>query len=157
MEIFSYLLTFMGVLFWIFRAIATLMFQLDREFFAQPLNVNMEIAVLFLTLPCLILVIKRNIIGAALYLAIYITYFGSVLFEAINNATVTGFNLINSADMLCTFIGVIIPVLTFIDILFNKNRNAGGGSAAKKTDWYYKNKDYDREFDERADRNQYKF
>ncbi len=157
MEIFSYLLTFMGVLFWFFRAIATLMFQLDRDFFAQPLNVTYEIIVLFLTLPCIVLVIKRNIIGAAMYLAIYITYFGSVLIDAINTAQATGFNIINSADMLCTFIGVVIPILTFLDILFNKNRNAGGGSAAKKTDWYYKNKDYDREFDERADRNQYKF
>ena len=157
MAIFSYLLTFMGAIFWFFRAIATLMYQLDRDFFAKPLNEYMEIAVLFLTLPCLILVIKRNIIGAAMYLAIYVTYFGSVLLEAINNAQSTGLNIINSADMICTFIGVVIPVLTFLDILFNKNRKAGGGSKAKKTDWFYKNKDYDREFDERADRNQYKF
>ena len=52
-------------------------------------------------------------------------------------------------------VGVVIPVLTFIDILLNKNRKAiiGGNN---KTDWYYKNDQYDRQYDERADKNQYK-
>ena len=27
----------------------------------------------------------------------------------------------------------------------------------KKTDWFFQNKDFDRQYDERADRNQYKF
>ena len=157
MEVLSYLLTFLGVLFWFFRAIATLMFQLEEDFFAKPINVNVEIGVLFLTLPCLILVLKRNIVGAAAYLGIYATYFGTVLYNAFMNAQEVGFNVINSADMLCTFMGVVIPLLTFFDILFNRNRNAGGGLATKKSDWFYKNKAYDREFDERADRNQYKF
>lgn len=157
MEVISYLLTFIGVLFWFFRAIVTLMFQLQKPFFAEPLNVNIEIVVLFLTLPFLILVVKRNIVGAACYLAIYGTYFGTELYNKIMLAGVTGLNITNSADMLCTFIGVIVPVLTFIDILFNKNRNAGGGMGTKKSDWFYKNEAYDRQFDERADRNQYKF
>lgn len=45
-------------------------------------------------------------------------------------------------------------MLTFLDILVNKNRNLGSGT--KKADWFYKNEDYDRKFDERADRNQYR-
>lgn len=155
MEIFSYLLTFLAILFWIFRVIATLLFQLDMSFFATPLNVNVEIAVLFLTLPCLILVIKRNIIGAAGYLAVYASYFGTALYEAIQNVGVEGLNITNSANMISILIGVIIPLLTFIDVLINKNRVLGTGK--KREDWFYNNKDYDRDFDERADRNQYKF
>ena len=27
----------------------------------------------------------------------------------------------------------------------------------RKTDWFYKNEQFDRQFDDRADRNQYKF
>ena len=61
----------------------------------------------------------------------------------------------NGANILLTFVGVIVPFLTFIDVLVNRNRNLGGGD--KKSDWFYKNSAYDREFDERADRNQYKF
>ena len=54
-----------------------------------------------------------------------------------------------------SFIGVLIPFLTVMDIFLNKNR--AGAAKDKKTDWFYKNKDYDRQYDERADRNQYKF
>lgn len=153
-SLFSYLLTFFGIVFWFFRAIATLMYQLDIEFFAKPINVTFEIIVLFATLPCILLVVKRNIIGAAAYVGIYVTYFGTNLYEAILGAQATGLNLVNSSDMLCTVVGVIIPVLTFLDILFNKNRSIGKDN--KKGDWFYKNEAFDREFDERADRNQYK-
>ena len=62
MEVISYLLTFIGILFWFFRAIVTLMFQLQKPFFAEPLNVNIEIVVLFLTLPFLILVFMELIL-----------------------------------------------------------------------------------------------
>ncbi len=155
MEIFSYLLTVFAVMFWIFRVIVTLLFQLDMPFFATPVNTNTEIVVLFLTLPCIILVIKRNIVGAACYLAIYASYFGTALYEAIQEVGIDGLNITNSANMLCILVGIIIPVLTFIDILLNKNRTLGKGK--KKEDWFYNNEAYDRQFDERADRNQYKF
>ena len=153
-SLFSYLLTFFGIVFWFFRAIATLLYQLDMEFFAKPINLTFEITVLFATLPCILLVVKRNIIGAAAYMGIYVTYFGTSLYEAILSAQATGLNLVNSSDMLCTIIGVIIPVLTFLDILFNKNRAMGKDN--KKGDWFYKNEAFDRDFDERADRNQYR-
>lgn len=153
-SLFSYLLTFFGIVFWFFRAIATLMYQLDVEFFAKPINLTFEITVLFATLPCILLVVKRNIVGAAAYMGIYVTYFGTSLYEAIMNAQATGLNLVNSSDMLCTVVGVIIPILTFLDILFNKNRSMGKDN--KKGDWFYKNEAFDREFDERADRNQYR-
>lgn len=155
MEIFSYLLTFIGVLFWIFRIIVTLLFQLDIPFFATPVNTNIEIGLLFLTLPCIILVVKRNIVGAACYLGLYASYFGTALYEAIQTVGIEGLNVVNSANMMCIIIGVIIPLLTFLDILLNRNRTLGKGK--KKEDWFYDNEAYDRKFDERADRNQYKF
>lgn len=153
-SLFSYLLTFFGIAFWFFRALVTLFYQLDMDFFAQPLNVTYEIIVLFSTLPCILLVVKRNIVGAAAYMGIYITYFGTAVYEAFLGAQAGGFNLVNSSDMLITIIGVIIPVLTFLDVLFNKNRSLGKNTGAG--DWFYKNEAFDREFDERADRNQYK-
>lgn len=154
-SLFSYLLTFLAVIFWAFRAVVTVMFQLDNPLFAQPSNVNFEIIVLFLTLPCIVGVCKRNIVFAAGYLALYATYFGNTLYLVVQNATDVGITLINSADMLCTVMGIIIPLLIFFDILLNKNRTIGTG--AKKEDWFYANEEYDRKFDERADRNQYKF
>lgn len=153
-SLFSYLLTFLGIMYWFFRAIVTVLYQLDRPFFATPLNTNLEIIVLFATLPCMILVIKRNIVGAACYLGIYAAYFGTALYEAIMASQSTGLDIVNTSNMFCILLGVIIPMLTFFDILFNKHRTLGNGK--KKEDWFYKNEAYDRKFDERADRNQYR-
>lgn len=49
--------------------------------------------------------------------------------------------------------GIVIPFLVFADIVIQKSRFH---SADRDTDWYYENEKYDRKFDERADRNQYK-
>ncbi len=154
-SLFSYLLTFFAILFWFFRVLVTILYQLDVDFFATPLNTNIEIAVLFATLPCIILVIKRNIVGAAAYLAIYGVYFGNALYEIIVSSQTTGLTIPNTANMIFMVIGVVIPFLTFLDILFNRNRSLGKGN--KKEDWFYANEEYDRKFDERSDRNQYKF
>ena len=51
--------------------------------------------------------------------------------------------------------GVLIPLFTFLDIALNKHR--GNFGADNKTKWFYQDDKYDRKFDERADRNEYKF
>ena len=153
-SLFSYLITFFGALFWVFRVIVALLYQLDIEFFAEPLNLNTEILVLFLTIPCFLLVLRRNIIGAAAYLALYFSYFGTALYNIIMQLPNTGLTLVNSSDILLLSVGLLIPLLTFLDIMVNKNRVGFHGD--KKTDWFYTNKAYDRQFDERADKNQYR-
>ena len=153
--LFSYLLTFFSIAFWIFRVIVTLTFQLDMPMFAEPLNVDAEIIVLFLTIPCILLVIKRKIMGAALYVALYVSYFGTALYNSIISMQNVGINLLNSSDIMLLAVGVLIPILTFLDICINKNRVRF--QADKKTDWFYQNEAFDRKYDERADKNQYKF
>ena len=140
-SLFSFLITFMSILFWFLRAICTLMYQMSQEFFCEPLNVTLEIVILFATLPCLLLTIKRSIIGAAMYLGIYGAYFGTALYEAIVGMQETGADLVNTSNIAVLIMGVLIPLLTFLDILFNKNRK--GKSGDKNTDWFYKNKQYD--------------
>ena len=152
--LFSYLLTFLGIIFWFFRAITTLLYQLKIDFFSIPLNDTIEIIVLFATIPCILLVIKRNIIGATGYFAIYGSYFGTALYEMFFKIQETGMTVVNMSDVLILSMGVIIPLLTFFDIALNKHR--GNFGADKKTNWFYNNEKFDREFDQRADRNQYK-
>jgi hypothetical protein len=152
--LFSYLLTFLGVIFWGFRAVITVLYELKVDCFATPLNLNMEIVVLFATLPCLLLVFKRNIIGAAGYFGIYGAYFGTALYDAFMNVKDVGYTVMNVSDILLLIAGVLIPFLTFIDILLNKHR--GNFGADSHTKWFYSNEKYDRKFDERADRNQYR-
>ena len=153
--LFSYLLTFLAIAFWIFRVIVTLMFQLDMPIFAEPLDLNLEIIVLFLTIPCIVFVMKRKIFGAALYVALYVSYFGTALYNKIIDMETVGFNMLNSTDILFLFVGVLIPILTFLDICLNRNRVRF--QTNDKTDWFYKNEQFDRKYDERADKNQYKF
>ena len=156
MTIFSYMLTVWGVILWIFRAIVCILFTNEIDFIVQPLNLTFEIILLFATIPCIVLVLKRNIIGAACYMAIYVSYFGTAIYNTMNSIVSTdGMNVGNSLDLFVSIIGIIIPVLTFFDILLNKNRKSIIGKN-RSTDWYYKNKDYDRKLDERADKNQYK-
>lgn len=153
--LFSYLLTFLGILFWCFRVLTTILYELDVQFFSVPLNETLEIIVLFATLPCLLLVIKRNIVGAAAYLGIYGAYFGTALYNQIMGIQTDGLTIANASDTLILVAGILIALFTFLDILLNKHRGNFGADA--KTKWFYSNDKYDREFDERADRNQYKF
>ena len=153
-SLYSYLVTFLAILFWLFRVLVTVMFDWGKDFFAVPLNETTEIAVIFATLVCLILVIKRNIIGAAAYLGIYVAYFGTALYESIMNINESGFTITGASNMISVIVGLVIAFLVFIDVAFNKNRSLGNSN--KKADWFYTNKEDDREFDEREDRNQYR-
>ena len=153
--IFSYLLTFFAVIFWIFRVIVALLYQLKIDFFAKPIDLNAEIIVLFLTIPCIWSIIRRNLIGATIYVGVYGVYFGTGLYNFIIKMIESNRGILESLDFLILSIGLMIPIFTFFDILINKNRVNFQGD--KKTDWFYKNEAFDRKLDERADKNQYKF
>ena len=153
-SLFSYLITIFAMVYWAFRVVVTIMFDWGKDFFAVPLNETAEITVIFATLPCLILVIRRNIIGAAAYLGIYVAYFGTALYESIMGIDESGFTIGSASNIVVIVIGLIIAFLVFIDVAFNKNRSLGKSN--KKADWFYENKEFDRNFDERADRNQYR-
>ena len=155
MILLSYMITFLSVVFWLFRFVVCFAETLDIEFICTPLNSGLEIGLLFATIPCMIFVLKRNIVGAACYMALYISYFGTALYNTWNQVNPEqGLNVANSIDIASSVFGIIIAVLTFIDILVNKHR-ALNAKGHKQTDWYYNNEKYDRQFDERADRNQY--
>jgi uncharacterized MnhB-related membrane protein len=128
---------------------------MQKDFPCQPINLTIEIVMLFATLPCLIFIFKRNLIGATVFFGMYGAYFGTGLYNIFTQIQETGVTITVSVDLLSTVLGIIIPLLTFLDILLNKNRTKFG--VDKKTDWFYKNEKYERELDERADKNQYKF
>ena len=144
----SYLISFLGILFWIFRLIVVFCASMEIDFAITPININLEIALLFLSVPCFALILKRNVVGAFAYFILFTAYFGNDLYNCLTN------NVGNTETILIDALGVILPLISFIDILVNKNRMGSGED--KKTVWFYANKDYDREFDERADRNNYR-
>lgn len=154
-SMFSYLITMFGGIFWLFRLFVTLADTMGWNFPIQPLNFTAELILLFATLICMIFIIKRNIIGALVYFACYGIYFGTDLYEGIKGIVQGQAIASDYLSLFVSFLGVLIPFLTVMDIFLNKERTNSGKD--KKTDWFYRNKDYDRQYDERADRNQYKF
>ena len=122
-----------------------------------PLNINMEIPLLFIALLCMILVVKRKIIGALLYLLSYGMYFGVDVVNNIQNilSAMEGSLDINAyMNLFMSFIGVILPISVMFDLLLDKNRKAHPKD--KKTDWFYTNEKFDRKLDDRADKNNYR-
>lgn len=153
-SLFSYLITLFAVMFWIFRIIVAYTASMSIDFVVEPLNLNTEIILLFVTLFCIILLFKRSMIGAITYLISYGAYFGVNVYQILNELLAGQSNLEGYTSIAVSIIGVAIPFITFIDIALNKSRK--GSTKNKKTDWFYKNEKYERQLDERADKNQYK-
>ena len=154
-SVFSYLIVMIAGLFWILRVVITICYTLGSDIGIVPLNANVEIVLLFITLACMAFIIKRNIFGALVYMIVNVLYFGDNLYQGIIKILNERVEMIEYISLLVSFIGVIIPILIVFDIFFNKEGK--GKTKDRKTDWFYTNEQYDRQFDERSDRNQYKF
>ena len=146
------LVMFMGM-FWIFRIIVAFQAQYGETFGGFIVfNSTVEIALLFVAILCMILVLRRNWIGGIIYLASYGYYFGGYIFS-----NITSEGEMSAAVMQNIFvsaIGVIIAFCVFFDLMVNKLRKRDPKD--KKTDWFFQNKEYDRKFDDSADKNQYR-
>ena len=120
-----------------------------------PMNETFEIAILFLTLLCVVLIVKRKMIGSLLYLTIHAIYFGGDVTNKLNilarNETLT---LAQSTEFMFSMIGIILPLAVLLDLLLDKNRKMNPKD--EKTDWFYKNEQFDRKLDDRADKNNYR-
>ena len=128
---------------------------MGTDFAIQPLNETVEIVLLFVTLVCLVLIMRRNIFGALGYLLSYGAYFGVEVYNNIMQIINEEPIMTDYLNLLVSFVGILLAILTYFDISLNQNRK--GSTKDVKTDWFYKNEQYERKFDERADRNQYKF
>lgn len=144
----SYLISFLGILFWIFRVVVVFCATMEMDFAFQPINTNLEIALLFVSIPCFALILKRHLGGAFVYFIAFTAYFGNDLYNCLTNGVG------NIETIMIDALGVILPLLSLIDIGINKDRMGTGED--KKTVWFYGNKDFDRELDERADKNNYR-
>lgn len=154
------LLVMFMVMFWVFRAIVALCTQFSIDLVGiVSYNLTFEIIVSFITLICIILVIKRNIFGGLAYFLMYGLYYGEHFFNTII-ATTQGSQLTieMSANLICDLMAILLAIFCLFDILIDKNKKANPSD--KKTDWYFKNKEYDEELkkrDSRDDNNEYKY
>ena len=147
----TWLLTIFMAMFGAFRVIVTITNQQGLPLGGLVIeNLTLEIALIFITLLCLILVAKRKMLGAIIYAITHVFYYGIGLLNILSRAV----DINNSLEILVSAIGLILPLLVLFDTLADKTRKLSPSD--KKTDWFYKNEEFDRKFDERADRNEYR-
>ena len=148
------------VMFWIFRAIVAVCTQFSIELIGIiSYNLTTEIIISFITFICILLVVKRNIVGGLAYFLIYGMYYGQHLFASlVSLANGVTLSMELSANLICDLMAVLLAFFCLFDILLDKNRKSHPKD--KKTDWYFNNKNYDEELkkrDSREDKNEYKY
>ena len=157
----TWMLAIFMVMFWLFRAIVALCTQYSIDLLGiVSYNFNVEVLIAFITIPCIILVVKRKLVGSLLYLLIYGIYYGEHVFNNIvplieGNSTLT---IDLSMNLISDVIAILLAFFVLIDMLVDKGRKAN--PIDRKTDWYFKNEKYDEELkarDQREDKNEYKF
>lgn len=150
------LVMFMGM-FWLFRVAVAFQAQYNENFGGFiAFNTTIEIVLLFVTILCMILVLRRNFLGGILYLASYGFYFGGYILQNFIPALMSenGADITIMQNGFVSLIAIVIAFCVFFDLLVNKIRKRDPKD--KKTDWFFQNDKYDRKYDERADKNQYR-
>lgn len=151
------LLVMFGVIFLIFRIAIAIVTQTGFDLIGLvSWNLTYEIILIFVTIVCLILISKKKLIGSIVYLFSYLLYFGTDILNRVATGTETaGMTMENTANVFFSAIGILLAVAILLDAIVLKARK--GKPKKQKTDWFYGNENFDRQFDERADRNEYKF
>lgn len=150
----TWMIVMFMILFLLLRIICTYCSQMGIEFMAQPLDFSLEIFIIFTAVLCIVLIIKRKWLGVILYLIAYEGYFGVDIFNNFNNLVEGTLSASQYMNIFFSFIGMVLPLVVLFDMLFDKNRELN--PTDKKTDWFYKNKEFDRKMDERSDKNNYR-
>lgn len=150
----TWMLVMFMVMFWVFRVIVAVMPEFGTTLGGiAPLNQNLEIILSFVVLACIVLIVRRKLIGALIYLLAYGMYFGV---DVINNiqTVLNGASMETALNVFISIIGIILPIAVLADLLLDKGRKANPKD--KKTDWFYNNEQFDRKLDERSDKNNYR-
>lgn len=150
----TWMIVSLDVIFWMLRIVATYTYTMGIDFMIKPLDTNVEIALIFFTLLAFILIVKRKLLGPVIYMIGYYGYFGAALYKNIVQMQTVGGMIDDYLSVFMSFIGIILPTLTMFDWLLDKNKKLH--PTDKKTDWFYRNKKYDIQKDDRADKNNYR-
>lgn len=149
-----YLIIIFMVMLLIFRFVVLFTTALAIDFPVKSVNETMEIGVMFITLVCIILFTKTKLIGGILYLATSFVYYGLELFKLMPSITQSVISQETSIQLAVLLIELVIPLFAFFILLYDKKQEIA--PTDKKTDFFYKGNQYDRKYDERADKNNYR-
>lgn len=149
-----YLIIMFMVMLMIFRFVVLFTTVIGIDFPVKSTNETVEIAMLVVTLLSIILFTKTKLIGAILYLASAFIYYGPEFIKLLPTVMngVTSTNM--AVQILVLMIELVIPIFALFILLYDKKQEIN--PVDKKTDFFYKGEQYDRKYDERADKNNYR-
>ena len=150
----SWLIAMFAFMFWAFRLVGTVMYSLGNDFLFEPTNITMEVALLFITFICICFIIKRSLLASLIYVVSHFVYYIPSFITHITAVMNKTLDMTGYMGVLFEFIAIILPLAALFDVLLDKNRKSH--PTDKKTDWFYKNEQFDRKLDERADKNNYR-
>ena len=113
----TWMLVMFMVMFWVFRVIVAVMPEFGTTLGGiAPLNQNLEIILSFVVLVCIVLIVRRKLIGALIYLLAYGMYFGV---DVINNiqTVLNGASMETALNVFISIIGIILPIAVLADLL----------------------------------------
>ncbi len=151
----SWLISIFIIMFWVFRVIVAVTETVGSDFMIKPIDNNVEVILLFVVLALVPFIFKRKLWAAIVYLIAYGWYFGRGLIT--NVIGMIGGETLSATvymEMFVSLIALVLPIASIFDILLDKARTKN--PVNKETDWFYKNEQYDRKLDERADKNNYR-
>lgn len=145
-KMFNNVLIVMAVIFWGIKIVSLLMFQTGKDFLIVPqLKFVLEIVLLFITLIALIFQARQNVIGSLLYFAIQVVYSYGAVKGNVEMNLITGF---------ITYFALGLSIFMILNMFLIMKQRAK--PVDEKRDWFFANEKFDREKDERADKNNYR-
>ena len=149
-----YLIIMLSVLLFIFRLIVVFTTTMGIEFMVTSLNVKLEIGLLFVMIISIILMTKNKLSGAVILTVSSIAYYGADILQKLDYISQHSANIEVASQLTISLVCVIIPIFAFFIIAFAKEQEKR--PVHKKTDFFYKTDEYDRKYDDRADKNNYR-
>lgn len=148
-----YLIIMFMVMLLLFRFVVLFTTVLGIDFPVVSNNESLEIGMLLVTLVCIILFTKTKLSGGIIYLVSSLIYYGPE-FIKLMTASKTGTTMDMAIQLVVLMIEIVIPIFALFILLYDKKQEIN--PVDKKTDFFYKGDQYDRKYDDRADKNNYR-
>ena len=116
----TWLIVIFGFMFWGFRVVATVAASTGMEFMIKPMDIMVEIPVLFISFMCICFIIKRKILAAVIYLVTHGIYYGVFLYQNINTIMYGQVTEENYISIFFSFIGILLPIFALLDLMLDK-------------------------------------
>lgn len=149
-----YLIIMFMVMLLIFRFVVLFTTVLGIDFPIAVANENLEIAMILISLVCIILFTKTKLVGGIIYLASSFVYYGPEFIKLLPTVMNGAISMDMAIQIIVLLIELVIPIFALFILIYDKKQEIN--PVDKKTDFFYKGDQYDRKYDDRADKNNYR-